>query len=229
MAYKPFIKNANDEMVELPLYADTADKLGNETVGGTNNPVFLSGGVPKKCDRTIPKITLNGSQNITPSFYAPTSAGISGYVLTSNGSGSPSWAKQKKETILWSGVEGLSLSSSDSRPKSTSFTIESNLISNLSDEIYVVMNGYSSKQIIPAYLYQSGDTLYMTAKFDEFYRSGTSYVIEHAEVSISGSGTSYTATLKCDARKFTFASTGKVEHSSVASGYMTLLKIIKVG
>lgn len=40
---------------------------------------------------TIPSITLNGSENTSPSFYAPTSAGTSGYVLTSNGSGAPTW------------------------------------------------------------------------------------------------------------------------------------------
>ena len=41
---------------------------------------------------TIPVITLNGSTAGSPSFYAPTSAGTSGYVLTSNGSGAPTWA-----------------------------------------------------------------------------------------------------------------------------------------
>lgn len=226
MAYKPFIKNANDELVELPLYADTADKLGTETVGGTNNPVYLSEGVPKKCNRTIPSITLNGSANSTPFFYAPTSSGTKGYFLMSNGSGSPSWVKNKTETVLWSGVQGLSVSSSDGKPKSTSFTIDSNLISSLSDEIYMVLTGYSSKQIVPAYLYQTGDTKYMSAKIDEYYRSGSSYVWEHVDVVISGSGTSYTATLTCDARKLTFNST--VASSTSASGYITLLKIIKV-
>lgn len=41
----------------------------------------------------IPSITLNGSGVQSASFYAPTSAGTSGYVLTSNGSGAPSWSK----------------------------------------------------------------------------------------------------------------------------------------
>lgn len=226
MAYKPFIKNTNDELVELPLYADTADKLGTETVGGTNNPVYLLGGIPKQCERTIPKITLNGSTSTTPSFYAPTSSGTKGYFLVSNGSGSPSWVKNKTETVLWSGSESLSLGSSDSRPKSTSFTIESSLISGFSDEIYFVLSGYSSKQIVPAYIYQTGDTMYMSGKFDEFYRSGSSYVFEHGEVIISGSGSSYTATLKCDARKLTFNST--VSSSAVASGFIAISKIIKL-
>lgn len=40
----------------------------------------------------IPTITLNGTATTSPSFYAPTSAGTSGYYLKSNGSGEPSWA-----------------------------------------------------------------------------------------------------------------------------------------
>ena len=40
---------------------------------------------------TIPSVTLNGSATSSPSFYAPTTAGTNGYVLTSNGSGAPTW------------------------------------------------------------------------------------------------------------------------------------------
>lgn len=40
----------------------------------------------------IPKIILNGSSTTSASFYAPTTAGISGQILTSNGSGAPTWA-----------------------------------------------------------------------------------------------------------------------------------------
>ena len=40
---------------------------------------------------TVPVITLNGSTSGSPSFYAPTSAGTLGQVLTSNGSGAPTW------------------------------------------------------------------------------------------------------------------------------------------
>lgn len=36
-------------------------------------------------------VTLNGTSTTTASFYAPTSAGTSGYVLKSNGSGAPTW------------------------------------------------------------------------------------------------------------------------------------------
>lgn len=40
---------------------------------------------------TVPTITLNGSATTSPSFYAPTGAGTSGYYLKSNGSGAPTW------------------------------------------------------------------------------------------------------------------------------------------
>ena len=36
-------------------------------------------------------VTLNGSANTSPSFYAPTSVGSSGQYLKSSGSGAPSW------------------------------------------------------------------------------------------------------------------------------------------
>lgn len=42
---------------------------------------------------TIPTIKLNGVLTTTPEFYAPTSAGTSGYYLKSNGSGAPTWAE----------------------------------------------------------------------------------------------------------------------------------------
>lgn len=40
-------------------------------------------------------ITLNGTAAKNPSFYAPAAAGTSGQVLTSNGSGAPTWQKPK--------------------------------------------------------------------------------------------------------------------------------------
>ena len=41
--------------------------------------------------KTANTITLNGSTNASPTFYAPTGAGTSGQYLKSNGSGAPSW------------------------------------------------------------------------------------------------------------------------------------------
>jgi len=40
---------------------------------------------------TINNITMNGSANQSPTFYAPTIAGTDDYILYSNGSGAPSW------------------------------------------------------------------------------------------------------------------------------------------
>lgn len=44
---------------------------------------------------TANTITLNGTATKNPSFYAPTGVGASGQVLTSNGSGAPTWEKPK--------------------------------------------------------------------------------------------------------------------------------------
>lgn len=42
--------------------------------------------------KTANSITMNGSSNANPTFYAATTAGTSGYYLKSNGSGAPTWA-----------------------------------------------------------------------------------------------------------------------------------------
>lgn len=44
---------------------------------------------------TANTITLNGTATKTPSFYAPTGAGTKGQILTSNGSGAPTWHNSK--------------------------------------------------------------------------------------------------------------------------------------
>lgn len=76
--------------------ATTASKLGTSTVGGSTVPIYLSNGWPNTCSTYAggTAVTLNGSDKgaLTASFYAPTSAGTSGYYLKSNGSGAPTWA-----------------------------------------------------------------------------------------------------------------------------------------
>lgn len=69
------------------------DSQGDISLGNASNPVYFSGGVPAQAN-TIPTITLNGSSTTTASFYAPTTAGTSGYVLKSNGTGAPTWIPQ---------------------------------------------------------------------------------------------------------------------------------------
>lgn len=75
--------------------ATTASKLGTATVGGTTVPIYLNAGVATKCTTYAggTNVTLNGSgkSGSTASFYAPTSAGTSGYGLMSQGSGEPVW------------------------------------------------------------------------------------------------------------------------------------------
>ena len=67
-----------------------------ETIGGATTPTYLNAGVPTACSAYAggTNVTLNGSNKgaSTASFYAPTSAGTSGYFLKSNGSGEPTWA-----------------------------------------------------------------------------------------------------------------------------------------
>lgn len=71
--------------------AKIAEKLGTATKGSSIKPIYLSGGTPTECSRTIPSITLNGAANTAPNFYAPTTAGSSGNILKSNGNGAPTW------------------------------------------------------------------------------------------------------------------------------------------
>ena len=92
MAFRPYIKNSSGTLTDIPLQAEVSLKLGTSTVGSSTKPIYLNGGVATACSRTIPSITLNGSSTTSASFYAPTGAGTSGYILKSNGSGAPSWS-----------------------------------------------------------------------------------------------------------------------------------------
>lgn len=68
-----------------------AEKTNARTNIGAGTSSF-SGSYDDLTDKpTIPAIHLNGSETTSPSFYAPTGAGTSGQVLTSNGSGAPTW------------------------------------------------------------------------------------------------------------------------------------------
>lgn len=64
-------------------------KIGNNTFVFHIPTASEVGALPSST--TIPAITLNGSGSTSPSFYAPTTVGTSGYVLKSNGSGAPTW------------------------------------------------------------------------------------------------------------------------------------------
>ena len=60
------------------------DALENNEINA--NEIYLTP------DNNTVSIDLNGSITDSPSFYAPTTAGTSGYYLKSNGSGEPTWA-----------------------------------------------------------------------------------------------------------------------------------------
>ena len=75
--------------------ATSAVKLDTSTAGSSTQPVYFSSGKPTAGSTYAggTKVTLNGTAKgaSTASFYAPTDVGTSGQILTSNGSGAPSW------------------------------------------------------------------------------------------------------------------------------------------
>lgn len=79
------------------IYAKETDELASYTTthGNTTTPMYLNAGAPATCDQYAGGtcVTLNGAGKgaTTASFYAPTSAGTSGYILKSSGTGAPTW------------------------------------------------------------------------------------------------------------------------------------------
>ena len=77
--------------------AANASTLGSTSAdtGSTTKPIYLVKGVATEGSTYAggTKVTLNGSAKggSTASFYAPTSAGTSGYILKSTGTGAPTW------------------------------------------------------------------------------------------------------------------------------------------
>ncbi len=72
------------------------------TAGSGSTPIYISSGVVTACSTYAggTKVTLNGTNKgaSTASFYAPTTAGTSGYLLQSNGSGAPTWKSNTRAT-----------------------------------------------------------------------------------------------------------------------------------
>lgn len=66
--------------------AETALATANEAKTAASNAQSTAD------SKTANSITMNGSSNANPTFYAATTAGTSGYYLMSNGSGAPTWA-----------------------------------------------------------------------------------------------------------------------------------------
>lgn len=78
------------------------DSSGPINKGSATKPVYFSSGVPVEANTYAggTAVTLNGSSKAssTASFYAPTSAGTSGQVLTSSG-GTPGWTNQSSLSV----------------------------------------------------------------------------------------------------------------------------------
>lgn len=66
--------------------AETALTTANEAKTAASNAQSTAD------SKTANSITMNGSSNANPTFYAATTAGTNGYYLMSNGSGAPTWA-----------------------------------------------------------------------------------------------------------------------------------------
>ena len=69
-----------------------ADLSGLELTGLVTPVNNQDAATKKYVDDSIPTISLNGTSTASAAFYAPTTAGTSGYYLKSNGSGAPTWA-----------------------------------------------------------------------------------------------------------------------------------------
>lgn len=104
---------ANISKIKIPSVAQPFNVKDNSalhnsdidtTVTNTSNTKVASAGAVKTAydkavsaetaanSKTQNTITMNGTTNANPTFYAPTSAGTEGYYLKSNGSGAPIWA-----------------------------------------------------------------------------------------------------------------------------------------
>lgn len=66
--------------------ADSANQAASSAQSRADSAYNLANG------KTTNNISMNGSSNNNPTFYAPTSAGTDGYFLKSNGAGAPTWA-----------------------------------------------------------------------------------------------------------------------------------------
>lgn len=89
--------------------ADSANQAASSAQSRANSAYNLANG------KTTNNISMNGSSNNNPTFYAPTSAGTDGYFLKSNGAGAPTW------TAMSSGPDIVVSSSQPTGQKSGDF------------------------------------------------------------------------------------------------------------
>lgn len=89
--------------------ADSANQAASSAQSRADRAYNLANG------KTTNNISMNGSSNNNPTFYAPTSAGTDGYFLKSNGAGAPTW------TAMSSGPDIVVSSSQPTGQKSGDF------------------------------------------------------------------------------------------------------------
>lgn len=89
--------------------ADSANQAASNAQNRADSAYNLANG------KTTNNISMNGSSNNNPTFYAPTSAGTDGYFLKSNGAGAPTW------TAMSSGPDIVVSSSQPTGQKSGDF------------------------------------------------------------------------------------------------------------
>lgn len=89
--------------------ADSAKQAASSAQSRADRAYNLANG------KTTNNISMNGSSNNNPTFYAPTSAGTDGYFLKSNGAGAPTW------TAMSSGPDIVVSSSQPTGQKSGDF------------------------------------------------------------------------------------------------------------
>lgn len=159
--------------------------------------------------KTANTITLNGTQTASPSFYAPTGAGTSGYYLKSSGSGAPTWASI---SIPSAGTSASAVGTSASGGSASTYS-KSDHVHNITSSTITSALGYTPyNSTNPSGYVTTDEKLALTSA-----TSGSSYDI------IVGSGTT-AATRQYDASSgFTYTGTaGQGSGSSAGTVTLTL-------
>ena len=73
MAYRPYIKNSNGTLTDIPLHAEISNKIGTSSVGSTSNPIYIDAGVPKQCSKIVDLVYPVGSIYMSTGSTSPAS------------------------------------------------------------------------------------------------------------------------------------------------------------
>lgn len=113
-------QNSAAEAIDLANTAKTSADSANQAASSANTKATNAQNRANSAynlanGKTTNNISMNGSSNNNPTFYAPTSAGTNGYFLKSNGAGAPTW------TAMSSGPDIVVNSSQPTGQKSGDF------------------------------------------------------------------------------------------------------------